>query len=202
MHGPVRNHEQGNGVPFMDGSVDDPTAAGGTTNLIFHPGPGRWGGELPQPRRHDPQLRRGNDAVGLVAHLRGGPSAAPAARRSATGWVFEVPAARRGLAGRCRHLGRFNHEAAAVDPRTGVVYLTEDRQDGFYRFVPDTPGDLSSGTLQMLAIADVPITYTADTGSFWGVTDWVTIDNPDRGPGGDVYRPAGPSQGWHRDHPR
>ena len=26
----------------MDGAVYDPTAAGGTTNLVFHPGPGRW----------------------------------------------------------------------------------------------------------------------------------------------------------------
>ena len=48
--------------------------------------------------------------------------------------------------------------------------------------MPDTPGDLSAGRLQMLAIAGVPITYTADTGATWAVTDWVTIDNPDPGP--------------------
>ena len=34
-------------------------------------------------------------------------------------------------------MGRFVHEAAVVDPRTGIVYLTEDRPDSlFYRFLP------------------------------------------------------------------
>ena len=42
-------------------------------------------------------------------------------------------------------LGSFNHEAAGVDPDTGIVYLTEDDPTGrLYRFVPTTPGDLSS----------------------------------------------------------
>jgi secreted PhoX family phosphatase len=46
-------------------------------------------------------------------------------------------------------MGRFNHEAAAVDPATGFVYLTEDERDGrFYRFRPSTPGDLSRGVLE------------------------------------------------------
>ncbi|MDP9866886.1 MULTISPECIES: alkaline phosphatase PhoX [Streptosporangium] len=48
-------------------------------------------------------------------------------------------------------LGRFKHEAAAADPVRKVVYLTEDETDGrFYRFVPATWGDLSSGRLQVL----------------------------------------------------
>ncbi|MFD2351572.1 alkaline phosphatase PhoX [Nonomuraea ferruginea] len=43
-------------------------------------------------------------------------------------------------------MGRFKHEAAACDPDRRVVYLTEDEDDGcFYRFVPSTWGDLSSG---------------------------------------------------------
>jgi secreted PhoX family phosphatase len=53
-------------------------------------------------------------------------------------------------------MGRFNHEAVAVDPRTGIVYLTEDRGDSLiYRFIPNTPGKLlNGGKLQALAIAD------------------------------------------------
>ena len=74
------------------------------------------------------------------------------------GWVFEVPAAHRGLADpvALTALGRFNHEAAIVDPRTGIVYLTEDRQDGlFYRLLPERPGELRrGGRLQALAYAD------------------------------------------------
>jgi secreted PhoX family phosphatase len=72
------------------------------------------------------------------------------------GYAFEVAAnvdglvAPRPLIG----LGRFNHEAVAVDPATSIVYMTEDVEDGLiYRFVPDAPGDLhAGGRLQALAI--------------------------------------------------
>jgi secreted PhoX family phosphatase len=61
-------------------------------------------------------------------------------------------------------MGIFKHEAAAADVTNHCVYLTEDVPDGaFYRFVPTTWGDLSSGKLQLLtetngvlAWADVP----------------------------------------------
>lgn len=64
------------------------------------------------------------------------------------GWVFEVPAAQTGLAEPVPlvAMGRFNHEAACVDPATGYVYLTEDREDSvLYRFMPSEPGKLSRG---------------------------------------------------------
>lgn len=50
-------------------------------------------------------------------------------------------------------LGTFKHEAAAQDPRTGIVYLTEDLPDGrLYRFVPARQGSLASGRLQAAAV--------------------------------------------------
>jgi uncharacterized protein len=64
------------------------------------------------------------------------------------GWVFEVPASATGLVDPVplTAMGRFNHEAAAVDPATWIVYLTEDRDDGvLYRFLPKTPGKLADG---------------------------------------------------------
>ena len=64
------------------------------------------------------------------------------------GYVFEVPATANELveAKPLKALGRFNHEAACVDPETGIVYLTEDRDDSvLYRFLPDTPGRLADG---------------------------------------------------------
>jgi len=74
------------------------------------------------------------------------------------GWVFEVPARAKGLVDPAplKAMGRFVHEAAAVDPKTGVVYLTEDRPDGlFYRFLPDRKGRLAKGgKLQALALKD------------------------------------------------
>jgi len=76
------------------------------------------------------------------------------------GYVFEVPSQAKGLveAQPIKAMGRFNHEAACVDPETGTVYLTEDRQDSlFYRFVPNQPGALhSGGKLQALAISGQP----------------------------------------------
>ncbi|NNJ93603.1 MAG: DUF839 domain-containing protein [Halobacteria archaeon] len=50
-------------------------------------------------------------------------------------------------------LGRFAHEAAAVDPLTGHVYLTEDDMQGrLYRFSPDKTADLSAGRLEVAAM--------------------------------------------------
>lgn len=48
-------------------------------------------------------------------------------------------------------MGTFSHEAAAADPVSQVIYLTEDKPDGLlYRFRPTQWGDLSSGTLEAL----------------------------------------------------
>ncbi len=75
------------------------------------------------------------------------------------GYNFEVPVgARMKLAAPVplTAMGRFNHEAIAVDPDTGIVYQTEDRDDSlFYRFVPRKRGHLQAGgKLQALVILD------------------------------------------------
>jgi len=76
------------------------------------------------------------------------------------GWVFEVPAAADGLVAPVplTAMGRFNHEAVAVDPKSGCVYLTEDRHDGlFYRFIPKVSGELAQGgRLQALVFKERP----------------------------------------------
>lgn len=61
-------------------------------------------------------------------------------------------------------LGRFRHEAVAIDPRDGTVYLTEDLAKGlFYRFLPEKPNDLAGkGRLQALSIIDMPGKSTAN----------------------------------------
>ena len=81
-------------------------------------------------------------------------------------------------------LGRFVHEAVAIDPATGIVYLTEDHYTaGFYRFVPTTPGALAEGgRLEMLAVDGRP-RYDTRTGQRTGRTlpvHWVPIADPDR----------------------
>lgn len=74
------------------------------------------------------------------------------------GYVFEVPAKHKGLVEPVpiKEMGRFNHEAVAVDPKSGVVYLTEDRNDGLiYRFIPNEKENLlAGGKLQALMIKD------------------------------------------------
>jgi hypothetical protein len=75
------------------------------------------------------------------------------------GYPFEVPAvADRRLARPVplTAMGRFRHEAVAVDPGTGIVYQTEDRPDGLiYRFLPSQRGRLvAGGRLQALGVRD------------------------------------------------
>jgi len=107
------------------------------------------------------------------------------------GWVFEVPSDLKGIADPVplTGLGRFRHEAAAIDPRTGVVYLTEDMGDGFglfYRFLPaDRTRLAAGGRLQALALPegtdadprnwDAPYWREGD----WRDARWVDLDGVD-----------------------
>ena len=101
------------------------------------------------------------------------------------GWTFEVPAAAPGLvdAVPLKAMGRFNHEAACVDPATGLVYQTEDRDDSvLYRFVPQVPGDLArGGQLQAMRITDLSDTRNHDganmqVGKRYPV-EWIALDD-------------------------
>jgi hypothetical protein len=105
------------------------------------------------------------------------------------GYIFEVPANATSTvkAIPLKAMGRFNHEAAAVDPQTGIVYLTEDRGDGlFYRFIPKTYGKLvDGGQLQALAIKSERQFDTRNWKhntlplSAWLDVEWVDINNPE-----------------------
>lgn len=113
------------------------------------------------------------------------------------GYVFEVPAAATGPVNPVplRDMGRFVHEAVAVDPDTGIVYETEDtwyvparpgRPElpgaGLYRFLPDRPGELAAGgRLQMMAVDGRPGYLTARDQAPGTVlpVHWVEIDDPD-----------------------
>ncbi|WP_419146264.1 alkaline phosphatase PhoX [Iamia majanohamensis] len=66
-------------------------------------------------------------------------------------------------------LGRFKHEAVAVDPAAEVLYLSEDEPDGaLYRFTPDSWPDLTAGTLAVLAGPE-------------GERRWADVTDPDGG---------------------
>lgn len=93
------------------------------------------------------------------------------------GYVFEVPSRARGLveARPLTAMGRFQHEACAVDPRSGIVYMTEDSYDQmglFYRFIPNAPGQLDrGGRLQALGFRDGGDSRNHE-GRYWSAGDW------------------------------
>ena len=108
------------------------------------------------------------------------------------GYVFEVPADGRASGRPMIDMGLFPHEAVALDPTTGIVYLTEDNSpnSGFYRFLPRNlqakSGALEEGgRLEMLRVRGAPnanlrAPATGDTHT----VEWVPIAEPDRDPEG------------------
>jgi secreted PhoX family phosphatase len=120
------------------------------------------------------------------------------------GYVFEVPASAEGLVDPVpiRGLGKFEHEAAAVHDRTGIVYMTEDRHHSlFYRYIPKTPGKLhEGGRLQALAIDGQPSFMTHNWSQQPGIVPgeslpvrWVDLENVD--PRENDLRLRGAAQG-------
>lgn len=141
-------------LPAFDRDAGGRVLPGGTTTLVVDPATGR-------------RERQFLSLAGAVLNCAGGTTpwgswltceetlvSAPKTGAS-HGWIFEVPASAHGPVApvALTAMGRFRHEAAAVDPATGAVYLTEDRDDGLlYRFLPRSPGRLAAGgRLQALA---------------------------------------------------
>ena len=210
----VCNHENspGRGGPFgndnerlalIDRSrVYDPglgrtPGAGGTTTTIYD-------------TRNGSVMRRHLSLAGTEVNCAGGPTpwgswlsceecfespgTAEIGRRTVErerrhGYVFEVPADAGGIVqpAPLREMGRFEHEAAAVDPDSGAVYMTEDRHESlFYRFLPAVAGQLArGGTLQALCIDEQPSFDTRNwqaptvTEREWLPTRWINLDDVD-----------------------
>ena len=167
----VRNHElngsKSSEVMARQVNKYDPLSKGGTTTLIVGGdrqlieqrvslagttrncggGSTPWGSWIScEEDIHTPAMNKPNNPRGLNISKK-------------HGYNFEVPS--KGIVVDPVPLvamGRFNHEAIAVDPKTGIVYQTEDRDDGcFYRFIPKQPGKLAAGgVLEALAVKGMP----------------------------------------------
>lgn len=195
----VRNHEVRGGGAFGDPSrAYDPRAGGGTTTLEVSStgtnvrswvslngtnvncagGPSPWGSWITCEENIN-----GPDLPGAGGHTY--------ARRH--GYVYEVPAGQgpdQYTAGTpITQSGRFQHEAVAFDPSTGVMYQTEDPFGdgiaGYYRYVPPVAGRLDDGgRLEMLSVSPASSTTPVDlrTGQVPGTTyqaRWVPVPDPD-----------------------
>ncbi|MDV5149013.1 DUF839 domain-containing protein [Streptomyces sp. SBC-4] len=106
------------------------------------------------------------------------------------GFIFEVDGAdpRRTGAVPLTAMGRFQHEAIAVDPSSGIVYETEDAFQQpfglFYRFLPRKPlggtGSLQAGgALEAMRVPGVPdLSVIQETGARFEGVEWVPIPDP------------------------
>ncbi len=190
----VRNHENRHngkiGVPVVEGLTYDPAAKGGCTNVTLD--------------------RRGNvvdervGIAGTAVNCAGGPTpwgtwltceenedkAGTNGYTKDHGFIFEVDPVdpRRTGAVPLTAMGRFQHEAIAVDPRRGVVYETEDAFQKpfglFYRFLPNKPeggrGSLrAGGRLQAMRVPGVPdLSSIQETGASFDGVEWVDVPDP------------------------
>lgn len=196
----VRNHELGTGEAieapgFYDPAVleDGQRPAGGNTNIYFR----RDGGSIrtvPSLGGTRTNCAGGTTPWGTWLSCEENTADYTDVGGRTHGYVFEVTAYPNDTSGRpITGMGRYKHEAAAVDPGNSFVYLTEDNRNRspIYRFIPDDrsqqTGSLErGGRLQAAKVRGVHHAELFDPqlGDSHEL-EWVDISDPDRAPNED-----------------
>jgi len=194
----IRNHELGAGVLIQAPGIYDKAtlergakSAGGNTTVFF-------------PQNRTGLIRTEASLGGTLVNCAGGVTPwgtwlsceETLADNSSMGgdkhgYVFEVsPDPQQTSARPIVDMGRFQHEAAAVDPRTSYVYLTEDNRNlsPVYRFIPNDAsqrlgslekgGRLQAAKVKSMIRANL---LTPALGDQYEL-EWVDIEDPDMTP--------------------